>query len=93
MSEGKGQQVFDEAETLLNMVIERFSLMTDAELRKQGNQQRRQLGAIQSVNEPTDIEDAFEYFKLMQDQFTSDQRTAFVESKTRLYEITRPSDD
>ena len=60
--------------------------MTDAELRKQSKSQKRLVKTIKSIDEETDIEDAFEFFKLMREMYSSDQWDEIVGSKTRLYE-------
>lgn len=84
--EGQGQKVLNETSTLIEMVVNKFSSMSDAELNKQSAVQRSQVSVISSIDKQTAIEDAFEYFKLMKPLFSSTEWDTIVESKTRVYQ-------
>lgn len=82
----QGQAVMDEANTLLNLLIDKFLLMADTELREQSRLQRALSGTISKINKETSIEDAFEYFKLLKNIFNASEWDLIVETKTKLYQ-------
>ncbi len=79
------QATVDDISALVQILVTTFSTLSDAELRVQSKRQKNLAAKLSSIDHKTAIEDAFEYFKLLQETFVDDW-DHIVEAKTRLYE-------
>ena len=66
---GSGQQIYDAVETLIRILADRFSSMSDQELRSESHHQRRNIGKVGKVSEPTYIGHAKEYLEMIRGAF------------------------
>jgi hypothetical protein len=87
------QPVFDDAEKLLCILIDKFSNMTDESLRLQSKAQRQMLDDIARIDEPTSIETAFALFNMIRALFSHAEWDSIVEAKTRLQGKAHPQDN
>jgi hypothetical protein len=83
------QPVFDNAEKLIGIVIERFSKMTDSELARESRAQKQSAHKIAKINKPTHVEDAFEFFKLRRDLFDATTWDVIAMETAKLQERTK----
>ncbi len=88
-----GQKLFDESERLIKILADAFSRKSDAELRKSGKQQRKSHSELRKISNEYAIDDAFAYFKAIRSEFTDDEWNRIVESKTRILEYVRRSNE
>jgi hypothetical protein len=82
--EAKGQKVFDAAEELMTVVVDRYTSMTDRELRVHGRRQRRMLKKIEEIREEKQVRYAFECFKLIRGVFSQDRWDDIVSNVTKV---------
>jgi hypothetical protein len=85
---GDVQKSIDDTRLLVDILVNRFLRYSDAELSAQSRRQRALASRLSSVSEKVPIDEAYEYFKLIQSEF-SDVWDNIVEAKTRIYEHTR----
>jgi hypothetical protein len=82
------QPVFNNAEKLIGIIIERFTTMTDSELARESKAEKKHAGAIAKINTPTHVEDAFEFFKLRRELFDTTTWDVIAMETAKLQERT-----
>lgn len=87
---GQGQDVFDSAQGILDIVVTKISSMQLADIRKESIRQRGLLSRIAVIDGRTHADDVYSYMNLMRDLFSKDEWDKIVELKTKLGSSAHP---